>query len=234
MIFVTEYLTDILLSIIMFFISFVILIIMLLETTYAKNYSYNFSFLELLSGKFINYRILILVFGFNLLLTNAQRARLIGFLKPCDNYTTSGYQVCNAFIAMNQGGLNGLGLGNSKQKYNYLVEPHTDSVFAIIAEEQGVIKTTIILIAIFSVVFILYNMSLKITSKLGKYVCYGISWYMFVHLFLNLGGLLGIIPLTGVPLPFFSYGGTFAMCLLCSFALAQRVWIEEKTKRIKV
>lgn len=178
--------------------------------------------------------VLVLVLGFNIGLTPAQRSRLTNFFKPCDYYTTTGYQVCNAFIAINQGGISGLGLGNSKQKYNYLVEPHTDSVFAIIAEEGGIFKTTLVLISLFMVSYILHYMSSKISKGIGKYICFGTSWYIFIHLFLNLGGLLGIIPLTGVPLPFFSYGGTFAMCLACSLALAQRVWVEEKTKRIKI
>lgn len=168
------------------------------------------------------------------ILSDAQKSRLTGFFTPCDNYQNEGYQVCNAFIAMNQGGLTGLGIGNSKQKYTYLVEPHTDSVFAIIAEECGVIVTTGILALLFSVIIIIYSMCKRISSYSGKAICFGVSWYLFIHLFINLGGLLGIIPLTGVPLPFFTYGGTFAFCLLCTLTLVQKVWIEEKTKIIKV
>ena len=78
-------------------------------------------------------------------LSEAQLERF-NFFNPCKNYETSGYQICNSFIAINDGGLTGLGIGKSKQKYSYIPEPHTDSVFAIIAEENGLIFCTFIFI----------------------------------------------------------------------------------------
>ena len=97
-------------------------------------------------GVFLLSIAVVLIFGFNMLLTPAQRSRL-DYFNPCSKYEDSGYQICNAFIAINNGGLTGLGIGKSTQKYSYIPEPHTDMVFAIIAEEQGVLKCSLIFIA---------------------------------------------------------------------------------------
>lgn len=167
-------------------------------------------------------------------LTPAQMSRLTSWFNPCSKYETTGYQVCNAYIAFNNGGMTGLGVGNSQQKYSYIPEAHTDSVFAIIVEEYGLAFVTIIFIAY---IFILYRI-LKISSEAktirGRYMALGIAIYLFVHILFNMGGLFGVMPLTGVPLPFLSYGGSFAVSMLVSLAVVQRVNIETKRTKIKI
>lgn len=167
------------------------------------------------------------------LLSGAQMARF-DFFNPCSKYETTGYQVCNGFIALNDGGLFGLGIGKSKQKYSYIPEPHTDSIFAIIGEEYGVLKCSFIFMAYIFVIFRVLKISMKATTLRGRYICLGVASYIFMHIFINLGGLFGIIPLTGVPLPFLSYGGTYAISLMCSLAVVQRVHIESKMEKIKI
>jgi len=164
------------------------------------------------------------------LLTDAQMERF-DFFNPCSKYEDNGYQICNGFIAINDGGLLGLGIGKSKQKYSYIPDPHTDSVFAIIAEELGFLLSTLIFIAYVFILGRILRISTKATTIRGRYMCLGIAVYMFLHILLNLGGLFGILPLTGVPLPFLSYGGTFTICLLCSLAIVQRVHIETFSQR---
>lgn len=164
--------------------------------------------------------------GFELL-SEAQKERF-DFFNPCTKYETSGYQICNGFIAINDGGLLGLGIGKSRQKYSYIPEPHTDSIFAIIAEEYGLIFCFFIF---FAYAFILYRIlviSSKATTLRGKYICLGVATYIFAHIFINLGGLFGVIPLTGVPLPFLSYGGSFLISAVCSLCLVQRINIETR------
>lgn len=166
-------------------------------------------------------------------LTDAQLARF-DFFNPCTKYETGGYQVCNGFIALNDGGIIGLGIGKSKQKYSYISEPHTDSIFAIIGEELGFVRSSLIFVAY---IFILYRMlmlSSKASTIRGRYICLGVSVYMFTHIFLNLGGILGIIPLTGVPLPFLSYGGSFTISFIVALTLVQRVAIETNRQKITV
>lgn len=167
------------------------------------------------------------------ILTDAQLARF-DFINPCSNYEKGGYQVCNGFIAINDGGLFGLGIGKSKQKYSYLSEPHTDSIFAIISEELGFLRCSILFLLYIIVLLRILSISAKANTIQGRYICLGVASYLFIHIFLNLGGLFGSIPLTGVPLPFLSYGGSSALATMISLALVQRVAVETKRKRISV
>lgn len=168
-------------------------------------------------------------------LTEEQNSRLTSFWAPCDEdkRNDEGYQICNAYIAINLGGLTGVGVGKSTQKYSYIPEPHTDMIFSIIAEEDGFIVGTIILIAYMVLISDIMLLSSKAMSISGKYICLGVATYIFLHILLNLGGLFGLIPLTGVPLPFLSYGGSFALMLSVSLAMVQRVHVETKRYRIK-
>lgn len=167
------------------------------------------------------------------ILTDAQSSRL-DYFNPCSKYEKSGYQVCNAFIAINSGGLFGVGIGKSAQKYSYIPEPHTDMVFSIISEEYGLLKSTLIFIVYIIILYRILNLASKTQSVKGRYICIGVATYIFLHIFINLGGLFGVIPLTGVPLPFLSYGGSFTLSLLAALAVVQRVHIENKNLKIKI
>ena len=167
------------------------------------------------------------------ILSEEQMARF-NFINPCKNYLDGGYQICNAYIAINNGGMFGLGIGKSQQKYSYIPEPHTDMVFAIIAEEQGLLRSSIIFLGYTIILYRILNLSSKVESLRGKYICLGVAAYIFSHIVINLGGLFGMLPLTGVPLPFLSYGGSFTLALIISLALVQRVHIEYKREKIKI
>ncbi|MEG2848389.1 MAG: FtsW/RodA/SpoVE family cell cycle protein [Bacilli bacterium] len=156
------------------------------------------------------------------------------FYNPCQKYETGGYQICNGFIALNEGGLFGVGIAKSTQKYSYIPEPHTDSVFAIIGEEYGLIRCGVIFLLFIVILKRILFLAAHTETIRGKYFCLGIATYIFMHIFINLGGLFGLIPLTGVPLPFLSYGGSFTISLICSLAIVQRVAIENKNQKIKI
>ena len=168
------------------------------------------------------------------ILSDVQKSRLNNFFNPCSKYESTGYQVCNAFIAINNGGLTGVGIGKSTQKYSYIPEPHTDMVFAIISEENGVIICSLIFIGYIIILYRILKLSMKSKSMKNKYICMGVATYIFMHIFINLGGLFGIIPLTGVPLPFLSYGGSFTLSLVASLAIIQKIHIEYKNEKIKI
>ncbi len=161
------------------------------------------------------------------ILSNAQSSRF-NFFNPCSNYESGGYQICNGFIAINSGGILGQGIGKSKQ-ISYIPESHTDSVFAIIAEQYGLIMTTIIFILYATILKKILDISVNSTTIRGRYIALGIASYIFLHILINLGGLFGIMPLTGIPLPFLSYGGSFTISLICSLAVVQRIAIENKS-----
>jgi len=150
------------------------------------------------------------------------------FEDPCSRYITSGNQLCNGYIAINSGGLTGKGLGNSTQKYLYLPEAHTDFIFAIYVEEVGVVGAILLFILYFLLIVIIFIIG-KGSSNVGNsLICYGVSFYIFMHIVVNLTGVLGILPMTGVPLPFMSYGGSICWCIILSLTLVQRVAYENK------
>jgi cell division protein FtsW len=158
--------------------------------------------------------------------SSTQQGRF-NFLKPCTRYQdATGYQVCNGYIAINNGKLLSVSPGNSMQKYLYLPEAFTDFIFPIIVEEFGLI-TGIVLIIIYMIMIyrclLLAKRSVNVSSAL---ICYGVACYIFLHVTINLVGVLGILPLTGVPLPFLSYGGSFALTLSIALAIVQRISIE--------
>ena len=181
----------------------------------------------------VSMALLLVYFTQGHILNKARKSRFTSFLDPCGNYENGGYQVCNSYIAINDGGILGLGIGKSKQKYSYIPEPHTDSVFAIIAEENG-IKTILIFIAYAIILYRIAIIGAKASTLRGRYMCVGIMSYIFIHIFVNLGGMFGLIPLTGVPLPFLSYGGSFVLSLIASLAIVQRVCIETKSMPVKI
>ena len=167
-------------------------------------------------------------------LSKAQLSRF-DYINPCSKYETSGYQVCNAYIAFNDGGIFGLGIGKSKQKYSYIPEPHTDSIFANIGEEWGVLKSMVfVFIPYLIILYRITEIAARASTLRGRFIALGVAVYIFAHIFINLGGLFAVIPLTGVPLPFLSYGGTYTLGLALSLTMVQRVAYETKTRKIKV
>ena len=175
--------------------------------------------------------VLVFVNNGNELLKTRQLQRF-DFSDPCseEKFYGSGNQVCNGYIAINNGGLTGLGLGNSTQKYLYLPEAHTDFIFAIILEEVGVVGAAFIFILYFLLLGRIIKIGRESYTDRGAIICYGVAFYIILHITVNLGGILGLMPMTGVPLPFMSYGGSFAVCLVLALTLVQRVNIENKLK----
>lgn len=185
--------------------------------------------LSLAFGAVVVVAILLTSTGFSIL-TDGQKKRLLEYGNPCssEKFYSSGNQVCNAYIAINNGGFKGVGFGKSTQKYLYLPEAHTDFIFAIIMEEVGLIGAG----AIFVLYFLIIGRILKIgkdsVTERGTLICYGIAMLLLIHIIVNLGGVFGLLPLTGVPLPFLSYGGSFCFTLVFSIAIVQRVNVENR------
>lgn len=154
------------------------------------------------------------------------------FIDPCERYQEdSGYQLCNSFIAFKNGGIKGQGLGASTQKYLYLPESYTDFIFPIIVEEWGLVVGIFILFMYLFLLFRIIKIARRATCLRNSLICYGVFTYLLLHIMINLMGVMGIIPLTGVPLPFLSYGGSYAICLMVALGLVQRVSIETNNQR---
>lgn len=132
--------------------------------------------------------------------------RISAFLDAESDPLVSGFQTLQSLIAMGNGGISGLGLGASRSKFFYIPESHTDGVFAIIGEEAGLIATlTIVLIFVLFMVRG-YTVSIRARDDFGSLLGVGITTWIAVQALLNIGGITRVIPLTGVPLPFLSFG----------------------------
>lgn len=167
-------------------------------------------------------------------LLNSTQLRRLNFKNPCSRYTEStGYQVCNSLIAMKNGGLFGKGLGNSTQKYLYLPESHTDFIFPIIVEELGAVVGIVVVLVYALILYRLLKIAKESETLRGSIIAYGVFWYLLLHILINLLGIMALIPLTGVPLPFLSYGGSFTVNILIMLFLVQRSCVESKNLKLK-
>lgn len=170
----------------------------------------------------------ILLYSGSDIFNSTQLARL-KFQNPCERYMEdTGYQVCNGFIAYHNGGLFGVGLGNSSQKYLYLPEAHTDFIFPILVEELGLIVGILIILGYVYMLYRILKIAKNADSIRNSIICYGTFIYLLMHLLINLMGTLALIPLTGVPLPFLSYGGSFNMNVVAMLFVVQRIAVESK------
>ena len=156
------------------------------------------------------------------------------YFNPCseEKFLNTGSQVCNGYIAFNNGGMFGKGLGNSTQKYLYLPEAYTDFIFAIVIEELGLVTGLAIMILYFIVLWRIFIIAKRCHDEDGRLIAYGVFWYILLHIVVNLGGIMGLIPLTGVPLPFMSYGGSFTMCLVLALTLVQKIAIDNNRQKM--
>jgi cell division protein FtsW len=134
--------------------------------------------------------------------------RLSAFLNPSSDPQGIGYQIKNAMIAIGSGGLWGLGFGNSRQKYLYLPEAHTDAIYAVIVEEMGFLRSAVIIVLFILLALRGYKIAKEAPDDFGRNLAVGITTWFILQTFINLAAILGLIPLTGVPLPFISYGGS--------------------------
>ncbi|ANZ33668.1 cell division peptidoglycan polymerase FtsW [Staphylococcus carnosus] len=159
-------------------------------------------------------------------------ARFSIVTNPFKYESGTGYHVANSLMAIGNGGLFGKGLGNSVLKLGYLPEPHTDFIFAVICEELGLIGGMLVLGLLFFIVYRAFQLASQTTSYFYKLVCVGIASYIGSQTFVNLGGISALIPLTGVPLPFISFGGSSMIALSIALGLllitAKQIKLDKK------
>ncbi|MFA5158368.1 MAG: putative lipid II flippase FtsW [Patescibacteria group bacterium] len=145
--------------------------------------------------------------------------RLTSFLNPNEGALSSTYQIRNALIAIGSGGLWGLGFGQSKQKYLYLPEAQTDAIFPIIAEELGFLRSSVVVIVYALIATRGYSIARRAPDQYSSLVATGITTWIIWQAFVNLAAMMSLMPLTGVPLPFISYGGTSLIAFLAAVGI---------------
>ncbi|MFS0782442.1 putative lipid II flippase FtsW [Bacillus sp. 1P06AnD] len=151
--------------------------------------------------------------------SDTRMGRINSFLDPFQYEKGEGYQLVNSYIAIGSGGVKGQGLGESIQKYGYLPEPHTDFIMAVISEELGIFGVGFVLVLLGFIILKGYRIAGRCRDPFGSLLAIGISSMIGIQSFINLGGLTGIIPITGVPLPFVSYGGSSIILLSISMGI---------------
>ena len=145
--------------------------------------------------------------------------RITSFINPWSDPLGTGFQIIQSLYAIGPGGLFGVGYLNSRQKAFYLPEPQTDFIFSIIAEEFGIVGTLVILL-LFAIILIRgIKISLKQTNLFAKYLSFGLIFQLIVQVIMNLSVVIGLIPVTGVTLPFMSYGGSSLLTSLIGIGI---------------
>ena len=165
----------------------------------------------------------VVILGLAVLSTPYRLERLSGFLNPDADPERSGYQLIQARIAISSGGLWGVGYGNSTSKISSLPEPIGDSIFAVIAEELGFVGSFAMLAVFFLLVAKLFLEARRVRNKFGQLVLVGFGTVIGLHVFIHIGSISGIIPLTGIPLPFISYGGTALAVFMTMIGVAANI-----------
>jgi cell division protein FtsW len=155
----------------------------------------------------------------DILFSDVRIGRLLAFQDPFVDEQGIGWQLANSYMAVGSGGLNGLGLGQSIQKLGYLPESHTDFIMAVIAEELGIFGVSFVLLCLGYIILKGIFIGIKCKDPFGSLLAIGISSMIGIQSFINLGGISGVIPLTGVPLPFVSYGGSSLLQLAVAMGI---------------
>ena len=165
----------------------------------------------------------IIVLGATFILEPHQLGRIYTWLNPLADVQNDGWQLTNALIAFTSGGLLGKGFGASSQKYGYIPESHNDFIVPIIYEELGLAGFMLFLIPYCIIIWKMFNYGMKVKDTKSKLILYGVGIYFFTHLIINVGGVSGLIPMTGVPLLLISSGGSSTWAAMIGIGIAQSI-----------
>jgi cell division protein FtsW len=163
-----------------------------------------------------------------------RRARFFSFLDPWKDAQGSGFQIVQATIGIGSGGVTGAGLGQGVGKISYLPEAHTDMIFAVIGEELGLVGSILVIGAFAAFTIAGFRIALRCRDPFGKLLAAGITALVAGQAGINLAAVLGIAPLTGIPLPFVSYGGSSLVVLLLGVGVLLNIAVNEKVVHARV
>lgn len=162
-----------------------------------------------------------------ILLEPYRRARIFSFLNPWDDAQGAGFQTVQAMIGLGSGGIFGVGLGQGVQKIFYLPEAHTDMIFAIVGEELGLVGVTAVIAAFAAFAYAGLRIALRTRDPFGKRLASGLTVLVCGQAAINLAAVLGLAPLTGIPLPFVSYGGSSLVIALISVGILLNIAVND-------
>ncbi len=163
-------------------------------------------------------------------------ARFLVFLNPFapEEYKNAGWQPAHSLLGLATGGLFGVGLGGSRQKWGNLAEAHTDFIFSVIGEELGLVGTLSVLILMGTLIYSIFRIALRAQEPMVRFACAGIGCWITVQAFLNIGSATSILPVVGVTLPLVSYGGSALVATLCALGFVAGAALRDPAVRREV
>lgn len=162
-----------------------------------------------------------------------QYQRIMAFAHPFKYAKSGGTQLVNSYYAIVNGGVFGRGIGQSIQKCGFLPEPYTDFIMSVITEELGVVGAVVILALLFFLIARIILVGIRAHRSYNALICFGVGTWLFVQTVFNVGGMLGLLPITGVTLPFISYGGSSMMALSVAIGVVLNVDANEKKLQLQ-
>ena len=162
-----------------------------------------------------------------------QKNRILSAINPFADQYNTGYQLINGLVSFATGGWFGLGFGNSVRKYTNFPAANTDFILAIIVEELGIVGFLAVFIPYCIIIIQLFRYAQKIRSEKAKIILVGTAMYFLIHMIFNIGGVTGLIPLTGVPLLMISAGGSSTLSIMCCVGFSQAVIAKYKQGEIE-
>lgn len=169
-------------------------------------------------------------FAIGLLRTPYRRRRLLGFMDASEHAQGVGYQISQSLIGLGNGGTFGVGLGQGSQKYFYLPEPHTDFAFSILGEEIGFVGLLLVMAVFGFIVYRGIRIALEAPDRMGQLIAFGLTFTLAIYVIMHASVNVGLVPTTGVPLPFLSYGGM--SLILTMSAVGILLNISSQTSRV--
>lgn len=167
-------------------------------------------------------------------LKDYQKNRIMTFVDPQSDPLGSGYNVIQSMVAIGSGSVWGKGLGHGSQsQLNFLPEKHTDFIFAVIAEELGFIGGALVLILFAIIFYRLFMIAEEAQDNFGKLIVLGTVFLLVFHMLINIGMNMGIMPVTGIPLPFVSYGGSSLVAFLLMIGVVQSIYVNGRRYRFE-
>lgn len=211
--------------------SILALIIMIMIFSAGIPIGFGLSFIVAVSGLLPLLINILKRFPIAVLEKNYRYQRILSFLYPFQREQSGGSQLVNSYLAINNGGWFGRGLGNSIQKKGYLPAPYTDFILAIISEELGVIGVLVVLGLLFFLISRIVLIGMRAHTTFRTLVCYGVATMLFVQASFNIAGVIGMLPITGVTLPFISYGGSSMLSACAAIGLVLNISGTEKAEK---
>ncbi len=212
----------------------IVLMVLMIVSASGAPMKYGFKFISFATAAGGGLFFVISNFGEKFFGSNYRYKRFLGFQNPFENYETSGHQLVNSYYALNRGGLFGVGVGNSVQKTGYLPFPYTDFIVSIVGEEFGLLGILFVLLALGTIIGRSFYLASKSKNSFNSLIFIGVGLMLLIQSLINLSGVVGLIPITGVTFPFLSYGGSSLLVVSISVGLIANASTLEQKNEMKI